>query len=216
MRKPSFLLAALLAIAAVKAVAAGQEPLKEVQYTVSADRTELVLAFVEQKKSYYFNNDAKRVCYTYPAPGMWRLSGKPGTLLSKNRRASISVALRAADDLQPYEGVDMTARALSFLGEIYAKISDNQHSMTVTPFPTKRAGAVKYAVSWSGQTQGKPTVFRGGGYLAEFAPGWVAHLELGGAADADGLASSILSAISTTTEPECYWPFIRHHVPGAK
>jgi hypothetical protein len=84
-------------------------------------------------------------------------------------------------------------------------------------FPFPSTGAIKWTAVWYVERAGQQYEVQDSKILVEIAPGWVAQITAG-TTDSwppfdDGLARSILETLNSTSDKECFWPFIRKHYP---
>jgi len=206
-------LIAFLVISYVQAVVAQAEA--PVEYAISPDRTELFISIPEKKESYYFNNNAKRLSYTYKIPGKWKPSQESALLVSEDGRAFVGVMLYSTKELEGYEGNDLLTRTSNLITKNYQqKIGKSPASKKLVSFSSPRSGTMKWSASWhSVGKDGRPVELRTDKVLWEISPGWVAQITVNGTSDDDGLARGILETLNATSKPEGYWPFIRRHFP---
>lgn len=184
----------------------------EGQYRINPERTELLVAVPQKEVAYYFNNNADRLCYTYKIPGKWRSSGQSGLLRSEDGQAYAGIFLYSAKELEEFEGPDLVTRAARLLTRSYEKrlgLSIDRESLV--PFKSQQSGTIKWSISWPRERGGQ---YRASKIFVEIAPRWVAQITVTGAADEDALARHILETLNSTSDPECYWPFIRKNFPN--
>jgi len=214
-------LVALLTVSCGPAVSARADSLIEVEFEISADRTEVVVTIPHSQETYYFDNNAMHLCYTYKIPGTWRLTKQRGLMRTEDGRAMAGVRLYSEQELEHFEGSDLVARAARLIATIYEKgIGVPLKNVKLEPFQSRRSGTMKWSFVANVKRAGRQYELQDAKIFAEIAPGWVAQITAGTAASSppfdDGLARQVVETLSSTSESECYWPFIRQHFPSVR
>lgn len=210
-----FMLAIMLIIGRAQATSPQEEDLIPGDYWASRDRTEVILAFPTKEQVWYFNNNSDRLCYTFTVSGNWKPGGKPGLLVSEERRAIVSVLLISEKELKHIKGNDILTRAVNFMAMIYEKAHGRPpDSSKVAPFESSRAGSIKWSAYWITERAGKPVRAEANKVFVEIAPGWIAQITASYTADGDEMTRDIIETLGSKTDPECYWPLIHKFVPS--
>jgi len=126
----------------------------------------------------------------------------------------VGVLLYSPEDLKDFEGSDPVARAAKLITKVYEQSAGQPLAdTTLVPFESTRPGVKRSTTSWRATIRERPVLMKASKVLVEIAPGWVAQITVQGTLDDDGLTRRVLETLSTTSEPECYWQFIRQHFP---
>ncbi|HEU5319300.1 MAG TPA: hypothetical protein VFX28_00765, partial [Methylomirabilota bacterium] len=157
---------------------------------------------------FYFNNDSRRLCYTFTVPGRWTLGRQIGALRSENGKAFVGVVFtpeRAPDSPALRAAHDLTASYERGLGRPLTEVE-------ISPADELFPGAVRWRAGDRVTMRGiqgtlSPTLF------VPFQPGWVAQVTVGGTTDDDAVTRQVLGTLGTTDHPQCYWPLIRRISP---
>jgi len=195
------------------------EHLIEGKFWVSPDRLEVVLSFPGQKETYYFNNDYRRLCYSYAAPGSWEPTGRRAILRYSDTRYELSVILYAEEQFEGMTGSNLEERAANFIADKYREaLGKALASSKISSFASAVPGSIKWTATWHEQRGGKPYEFAATKYFAVIEHGWVAALTIVFVPDKaiDDLARKIFKSLNTKHDAECYWPFLREHVPNLR
>lgn len=135
-------------------------------------------------------------------------------LRSEDGRASAGVLLYSTQDLKDFEGSDLVARAAKLITKVYEQsVGQPLTDATLVPFESIRPGAKRWIASWRATLRGRPVLMEASKVFVEIAPGWVVQITVQGTSDDEGLTRRLLETLSTSSEPECYWPFIRQYFP---
>ena len=209
----------------------------------NSDSTEFFTTYRDKELGLYLNNNANRLCYSYIIPGQWLGTNESALLRAEDGQATAGVLLYSALDLKDFEGPDLVARAAKLITKVYEKSVGQSIPAELEPFETQqaettkwidsewrdllgvlekevtlfqpsRSGAMKWSSSWKMERAGERFEAKASKIFLEIAPGWIAQITVN--PDDDALARSILETLRITSDPQCYWPFIRKHYPNVR
>ena len=200
------------------------KPVK-VQYWFSPDKKELYLALPPAPDQtsghlYYFNSDATRLCYTFTVSGRWVLDPATGVMMSKDRGSSLAQSADSVGELGVEENSNLVDAKVRWFQdrfkagrkELPASQSSSEPVFEVESCNSpSRPSCVKFKATAEGQFAGMPALQVMRAMIVEVAPGWVFAIEA-----KDDVALEAVESLSTTSDPECYGPFIREQFPQLK
>lgn len=197
------------------------EHMIESLYWVSDDRVEVLVSFPNQNRTYYFNNNAKRLCYSFTVFGFWRPTKTPALLMSEDGRREIGVLFHDAKEVGGNEDTSLAMRAAFFIIGIYERqIGTLFDKNEIVPFPSSKPGSVKWIGEWRQTLDGQEARIGATKYFVPVLDDWVAHITVLGSEQQEGhptndeFARQAIASLNTSSEPECYWPFLRQHIPS--
>lgn len=219
-----FILVTLVAIGPAQGFSPPEKDLTPADYWVSRDQTEVILAFPTRRQIWYFNNNSEKLCFTFKVPGDWKPGNTSGLMLSEEYQGIAGVLVLSEQELQYSKGDDLLARAVHFITKINqraAGMDKPPDSSEVSPFQSSRAGSIKWTANWIAEREGKKIRIEINKVFVEIAPGWVAQITVSATerssplldSGEDEIAREILQTLENTSDPGCYWPFIRKFVP---
>lgn len=127
------------------------------------------------------------------------------------------IGVRAYDDneLRDAKGRNIEERAADFITKIYEKyLGHGLDSTELRPFPSKVSGSLKWTASWIDKRQGQEWENSASKVFARLSPSWVAQITV--MAFDDAVARNIIQTLNTIATADCYWPFIRKHIPALR
>ncbi len=199
------------------------KPVK-VKYWLSPDKQQVALFFSARdqviRRLYYFNNDASRLCYTFTVSGQWTIDPVTGFFSSKDRQYSFGQSADSADDLGVERDANLIEAKIRSFKDNFRDLRKNLPAPQPTTEPTfevescnspTRPSCVKFEATAEVQVQGLKGLQRMKAMIVEAAPGWVFSVTA-----EDEVALEAVESLSTTSDPDCYWPFIREQFPQLK
>ncbi len=194
------------------------------KYWLSPDKKQVVLSFSARDQDigrlYYFDNDASRLCYTFTVSGQWVIDPATGFFSSKDRRHSWGQQADSADDLGVEQNGNLIEAKIRSFKDDFRDMRNNLPAPQPTTEPTfevescnspTRPSCVKFQATAEVQVEGLKGLQRLKAMIVEAAPGWVFSVTA-----EDEVALEAVESLSTTSDPDCYWPFIREQVPQLK
>lgn len=179
------------------------------KYWQSKDQHEVMLVFPEKNETYYFNNDASRLCFTFKVAGLWRPTGKSGLLWSDKRQAVLGVLLYSKQDMQKFRGKDLLERVANLQAYVLYRQTGIVPKTHMQPFHTKYPKSYKWTARWKTEYKGKPAIAESNKYFVILRDGWIAQVTAGYKAGGDATARAVIGRLKTTDEPGCYRTLIR-------
>jgi hypothetical protein len=222
-RFASFLVGLAALCCAVTVLGDATKPVKAKSW-LSPDKKQVALFFSARDQDfgrlYYFNNDASRLCYTFTVSGQWTIDPVTGFFSSKNRRDSLGQSADSADDLGVEQNANLIEAKIRSFKDLFMDMRKNLPGPQPTTEPTfevqscnspTRPSCVKFQATAEVQVQGLQGLQRMKAMIVEAAPGWVFSVTA-----KDDVAMEVVESLSTTSDPDCYWPFIREQFPQLK
>jgi hypothetical protein len=199
------------------------KPVKVKQW-LSPDKKQIALAFSARDQAsgrlYYFNNDASRLCYTFTVSGQWIIDPATGFFSSKDRRDSLGQSADSTDDLGVEPNANVVEAKIRSFQDVFRDMRKNLPAPQPTAEPTfevescnspTRPSCVKFEATAEVQVEGLKGLQRMTAMIVEAAPGWAFSVVA-----TDDVALEAVESLSTTSDPDCYWPFIREQFPQLK
>jgi hypothetical protein len=178
----------------------------------SPDDKYVLLNIPAANRSYYFDNNRERLCFTFSVSGLWGPTKEPGLLKSSdgNKQEHVGVLLLSRADLARQDGADLLARAVALhlrdFEELHKKPANNSE---VSHFKSAYAGSIKWTGRWHVVDHGHIFLAQVVRYMAVIKPGWVAIVTASHGASGDNTARAMLESLKFTSEPGCYHADIR-------
>ena len=162
----------------------------------------------------YFNNDSRRLCYTFSVPGQWVAARQPGMLRTPDTTAIVGVALISERELPASTTEDLVTRAARDLTASYERdLGRPLTGVRIIPADEIRPGAKRWQpddpVTKAGRLGMLPPAV-----LVPLRPGWVAQLTAVGTRDDEAMLRHLLASLQTSDARDCYWPTIRRLAPN--
>lgn len=209
----------LVCIAALccSVVAFGEPRTVEVSFWSSADQKEIYISaspspIAPEGRLYYFSNDASRLCYTFTVPGEWALEPETGLLVSKDRQSRMGKTLESAKELGVSgDGslVDVKVERLKTFFTLHGyELISMPCFTTESCGVSSRPDCVIFTAEAECRIQGAPTTQKLHAMIVEVTPGWILSVSA-----PDEIAREAVASLATTSDPECYRPFIRENFP---
>jgi hypothetical protein len=222
-RFASFLVGLAALCCSVTVLGDATKPVKA-KYWLSPDKKEVALSFSARdqdiERLYYFNNDASRLCYTFTVSGQWIIDPATGFFSSKNRRDSFGQSADSAHDLGVAQNANVVEAKIRSFKDLFIDMRKGLPGPQPTTEPTfevescnspTRPSCVKFEATAEVQVEGLKGLQRMRAMIVEAAPGWAFSVVA-----KDDVALEVVESLSTTSDPDCYWPFIREQVPQLK
>lgn len=184
----------------------------DVEMTSGPGGKEMLVAAPD--RAFYFNNDEKRICFTFSVSGSWVASEESGLLRSRSDPNSFAgVLVRSAQELQSVEGADMFERAARVTQVTYEEsLGSAPVTAAFEPASSSPGAARAWVARWNLERNGKQMRFEVRKVFAELAPGWVAQITASDRAN----EREILQTLGTTRDAGCYRAFVQAQFPGVK
>jgi hypothetical protein len=222
-RFASFLVGLAALCCSVTVLGDATKPVR-VKYWLSPDEQQVALSFAARDQAigrlYYFNNDASRLCYTFTVSGQWIIDPATGFFSSKDRRHRFGQSADSAHDLGVEQNGNLIEAKIRSFKDDFRDMRKNLPAPQPTTEPTfdvescnspTRPSCVKFQATIEVQVQGLKGLQRLKAMIVEAAPGWVFAVTA-----EDDVALEAVESLSTTSDPGCYWSFIREQVPQLK
>jgi len=174
---------------------------------LSPDNKHVHLSAPSKKRTYYFNNNDQRLCFSFSFQDIWYPSGYPGRFIAPNQYDHGGLELLSEHDLERFQGEDIIARAVSCQnseleasGE--AKVTGSSKEDLECAFQNTIKWTTDFALQIFGQTvQGKNPY-----YLSEVKPGWVAVVQAvrGDNKGDDEMAHDLFASLTFSDGPDCF------------
>lgn len=181
-------------------------------YGATSDGIELqALIFDSEKdRTFYFNNNEARLCFSFSLPAEWLPTDESGLLESKDHKEQAGVLLLTEQDLTEFKDKTLVARAASAHLKSFeashrqpAKISDIEDFESLFP------ESIKWSARWELRQGGQDYIAEVVRYMAEVKPGRVAVVTASHPTDRDDTAGAIFKSMRFTTDPDCFTEEIR-------
>jgi len=156
-------------------------------------------------RTYYFSNDPAPFCFAFDVPGEWRFGRQRAVLRRSDEQALVGVSFVHGRDLGGLAPDAVITRLLETWTRDSEKEFGRRLSWTVSPFQARYA-AIVWQADWV-TVEGR-RVRPLARIAARLPEGWVTVVSVG-APDWEALARHVLDVLTTSTDPDCYWPLIR-------
>jgi len=168
---------------------------------------------ISAERTFYFNNDTKKLCYMFQLSGEWEPARQTAALRTADQKRVVGVLFYPAKSFDGFEGQDLITRFASAITRDHEKDFRRSLKATLTPFEGGRHEAMIWKIVERVDVDGKqgeipPKI------IGHFPPGWVMVVTIGSPEnEVLILARQVLESLSTTDRPDCYWPLIREQLP---
>jgi len=174
---------------------------------LSPDNEHVHISVPHKKRTYYFNNNDQRLCFSFSMEDIWYPSGHPGTFIATNQYDHGGIDLLSEQDLEGFKGEDIIARAVSCqMSELEesgeAKVIGSSKEDLECAFQNTIKLTTDFSLQMFGQTvQGKNPY-----YFSEVKPGWVAVVQAvrGDNNGDDEMARDLFDSLTFSDGPDCF------------
>ena len=171
----------------------------------SSDGKNTVITVPSKNKTYYFNNDSHKLCFTFSLSGLWKATREPGLLASMDDKNQVGVLLLSEKDLEKYENKDILSRSVT----AHIKSFEKMHKSPVVNskieiFKSSYGQSIKWTGDWHVMHNGETFLARVVRFMVVLKSGWVAVITASRNTDADYTAKEIINSLKYTDKADCY------------
>ncbi len=173
----------------------------------TATNKHVYMSAPEQQRTYYFNNDSQRQCYSFHMDGIWFPASVPGILGAGNQYDHGGITLLSEDELNEFEGENLVSRAANCeIKELEKTGEAKVVGTSVEPLACVFENTVKWTADFSLKIFGQNVLGKNAWYISEVKPGWVAVVQAtqGTNTGDDDMARDLFDALVLSDSPSCF------------
>ncbi len=166
---------------------------------------DILLSALGQQRTYYFNSNSDRQCFSFSVDGKWFPTSEPGLIISPDKRSHVGALLLSEDELKDFEGDDLLARAVDCQQKNMEQQQGGKAENSVLGgFAGRFPNTVRWSADWQVKLNGQKFMIRAVRYLAEVRPGWIAIITSSHGAGGDDMADTMFDSLKFSDEPSCF------------
>lgn len=174
---------------------------------LSSDNEHVHISVPHRKRTYYFNNNDQRLCFSFSMEGIWHPSVYSGQFIAANQYDHGGIDLLSEQDLEGFEGEDIIARAVNYQTMELEKSGEAKViSSSKEDLECAFENTIKLTADFSLQLFGQTVHGKAPWYLSEVKPGWVAVVQAvrGNNKGDDDMARNFFDSLTFSDDPDCF------------
>lgn len=181
-----------------------------VQSWTSQDGNQVILRTPSQKRTDYFDNDVKQICFRFSVEGMWNPTNERGLLVSNDGKEQVGVLMLPREKLDKIDGKDLVDKAISLhLAYNTRRHKSSPIASSTDQIQTDSGTAVKWTGEWKISHKGQDFIAQVNRWFVEINQDWLAVITASHGSGGGEMAKKIIGSLQHTESPNCYWPIIK-------